>query len=131
MTKRYMFAEQEYNTLAEAQAAAAAKRDAFDNEYSVYARIKRLGGSEEAGWQVPVEDLTDSEISVLEDDDANFYAIHSPFDGETTIGLTVPQLKAKIVEYKKAYATLLTANKIVVYEEVDTDIDMTDYINSN
>lgn len=127
MAKTYVFAQTTYNTLADAQAAAVSKKDEFEKNPTQYARVKLLGGNETDGWQVPVEDLTDAEINALQPDDGNYYGVYSPFDGQMNVGLTSNEALTELARLKKLMGTLLGATKIVVQEEVETDIDMSEY----
>jgi hypothetical protein len=127
MAKTYVFAQTTYNTLADAQAAAASKKDEFERNPTQYARVKLLGGNETDGWQVPAEDLTDAEINALQSDDGNYYGVYSPFDGQMSVGLTSNETLTELARLKKLMGTLLGATKIVVQEEIETDIDMSDY----
>ena len=130
MTKKYIWGDGEYNSLAEANAAAQQRKDTLDTQPSQYCTVKLLGGNETDGWVVPVEDMTDAEVVALQDNDGNHYAIYSMFEGETQMGLTSNVIKTEVQRLKRGFGSIMAATKIYIEEEVDTDVDMSEYVTS-
>lgn len=128
MTKKYLYAQTFYDSLAEANAAAAAKKNALENEPTEYVTVKLLGGNADDGWVVPVEDLTDAEILAIQDGDGNHYGLYSRFEGDMQTGITSTQVNTEITRLKQKFAQLLNATKISVVEDIDPDIDMSSYV---
>lgn len=128
MAIEYIYANEIYSSLEEAQAAVITKRDRLDTHPTDYATVKRLGGTLETGWIIPTESLNDSEILALTVESEGTFGVHSPFDGESTHGLTAEQAIARVAELKRLMGQLLNATQITATETISTNVDMTGYV---
>jgi len=107
--KYYIYANNRYETLEEAESAVVSLKDILENKPSTYASIKRITGSHESGWKIPVEKLTDEEIKSSKD---GFYKATSPYQSENYDGLTADEMRQKVLEYRRIYANWINANVI-------------------
>lgn len=115
MSRTYIFANITYATLEEAQAAAATKIAELNSNPTGFATVKRLGGSEADGWEVPIEDLTDAEIIALTPDDGNYYGVYSIYEGDMQVGITSTAALEELERIKNVVHNL----KIIAKEEID------------
>lgn len=128
MAIQYIYANEIYSSLEDAQAAVITKRDELDTTPTNYCTVKRLGGSLEDGWIIPTESLTDTEILALTAEDTDTYGVVSPFNGQATHGLDAAATIARVAELKRAMGQLIGATQIVATETIETNVDMTGYV---
>ena len=123
----YFYSGQRYDTQSDVEAAVTALKTRLDNNPTDWVDVQLLSGSEESGWVLPVDYLTDAEINSVSDD--NYYSVSAKISGDSFVGLTGSQATAKVAELRTAYATHLLANTIVEsIETTPTNEDMSGYV---
>jgi hypothetical protein len=121
----YIYTGNEYNTLAEAEAAVTAFKNVLEKKPTAYCEVKELKGNNKDGWIAVTDKLTDSEILSL--DTTKRYYIYSQYNGQAFHGLTAKETIAKKNEYRNAYATHLGANTLIAMSP-PTNEDMSIYV---
>jgi hypothetical protein len=86
----------------------------LDNNPTDWVIVKRLSGSVDSGWLVPVDALTDSEINNL--DEGEFYSVSSVLGSDSDLGLTSSEATAKVAEHRDYYADYMQVNAIFKIE---------------
>tara|TARA_R110000765_G_scaffold352155_1_gene442059 strand:+ start:103 stop:483 length:381 start_codon:yes stop_codon:yes gene_type:complete len=125
MATKWYYNNTAYNTEAEVNQAVVDMKTRLDNNPSYWAIVKALTGSQEAGWLVPTESLTDAEINDL--DQSGHYSISSVFGGGTEIGLPASDIPAKVAEYRVDCAQALRVDSITSRYN-PTNEDMSGYM---
>lgn len=128
MAQKYVWNGNEYSSMSEVTSAANTKKNHMNTCPSDYVDVKVLGGSAEAGWTIPQETLTHSEILNVSADDGNFYSVASIEDGDTSVGLTASEMIEEVKRLTRQHGSRMQLDKVIIYEEVDTDTDMTGYV---
>ena len=123
----YFYSGQRYDTQSEVEAAVTALKTRLDNNPTDWVDVQLLSGSEESGWILPVDYLTDAEINAVSAD--NHYSVSAKVSGDSFVGLTGPETTAKVAELRTAYAVHLQANTIVQSTtQAPTNEDMSGYV---
>jgi len=126
MQEEYGYGGNVYATQAEVDQAVIDLKNELDNQPTVYCRIKRVTGSEEDGWTVPEELLTDQEILSATD---GFYSASSRYASENHMGLTASEMLSKVAEYKILHGQHKLANTVLYYRKTaPTNEDMSGYV---
>lgn len=126
MATKWYYNSVAYNTEAEANAAVTNIKSRLDNNPTDWVIVKQVTyNSEEEGWVVPSETLTDEEINNLSED--NNYNVNSIYSGTTYIGMTGADAILKISELRTEYARRINANTIMKYY-APTNEDMSIYV---
>ena len=135
MTVIYFYNGTEYATEAEAQAVVPSLKTRMENNPTDWMEAKELVGSNESGWTITDDQLTDAEI--LSPDSTKTYSCYSQYDGQNYIGLTHTELTAKVDYLRRKYGDYCNAVKIVKIDtdttpetitEIETTVDMSNYI---
>ena len=121
----YQYAYESYNTKAEVEAAVVALKARLDNNPTDWVEVSLLSGSEEDGWIIPVEHLTDEEINSL--DPSSYYSVSEIHGSNSFVGLTGTETTAKIAEFRRNYARFKMAN-IITETYNPTNEDMSGYV---
>ena len=119
MTIKYFYGLVLHATQTEAEAAKAAREIRLQNNPVDWINVKRITGSNDAGWTMHPTLLTDEEI--LNIDVNHNYCTYSPVLGENAMPLTAAQVTEKLAAYKQAYKNHNFYNDIV---EVEVNMDM-------
>jgi hypothetical protein len=136
MTVVYFYNGTEYATEAEAQAVVPTLKTQIENNPTDWMEAKELIGSNESGWTITDDQLTDAEI--LSPDSTKMYSCYSQYDGENYIGLTHTELTSKVDYLRRKYGDYCNAAKIVKIDtttnpetitEIETTVDMSNYTN--
>lgn len=119
MAIKYCYANNFYNTESEAQDAVVAMKLRLDNNPTDWMTVKEIVGSQEAGWQMNPNTLTDEQINNL--DDTKTYMASSPITGENCMPLTASEVEAKVTEFRTAYADWRCAGHISKFDDETTE----------
>lgn len=137
MTVVYFYNGAEYATESEAQSAASELRTRLQNNPTDWMEVKELEGSNESGWTITDDQLTDTEI--LSPDSTKTYSCYSQYDGENYIGLTHTEMASKVEYIRRKYGDYCNAAKIVRIDtttspetitEIQTTVDMSNYVST-
>lgn len=115
MAIKYSYAYNLYNTESEAQDAVVALKSRLDNNPTDWMVVKEIVGSQEAGWQMNPNTLTDEQITNL--DDAKVYMATSPITGENYMPLTASEVRAKVTDFRASYANWIRASHISKFDD--------------
>jgi hypothetical protein len=121
----YLYIGQQYETQSEVEAAVTAFKSRLDNNPTDWVDVQLLGGSEADGWVVPVEKLTDAEINSVSA--SSHYSVSSIVGGGSYVGLTGPEVTAKVAELRTEYANYKGAN-VITETYAPTNEDMSGYV---
>jgi len=126
MATKWYYNSVAYNTEAEANVAVTNIKARLDNNPTDWVIVKQVTyNSEEGGWVVPSETLTDEEINNLSED--NNYNVNSIYSGTTYTGITGANAILKITELRTEYARRINANTIMKHY-APTNEDMSIYV---
>ena len=135
MTIKYVYGFQEYDSEADAQAAAAALAVRMENNPTDWMVVKEISGSNESGWLVSPVELTDSEIENL--DATKMYLAYSIQGSNNDMPLTAAEVATKRIEYRAIYGQWKNANSMRKIDdstepptetEIDINTDMSGYV---
>jgi hypothetical protein len=112
----FFYLGQEYQTLAEAEARAQEIKTMLDQRPTDLIASKIITGSEENGWSIPTEQLTD--VDILNPVEENTYYVHDKHTGNTHLGLSSTELTQALMLAKARYAIRYKVNSIT---EVNID----------
>ena len=135
MATRYFYCGAIYLTEAEAQSAAVLQKARLQNNPTDWIVVKEISGSQESGWQINPNPLTDDQINNI--DVSKNYLIASVVEGENIMPATSSEVTAKVLSYRPIYADHIRANIILSDlgvtdlsdgEIIPTDVDMSDYM---
>ena len=118
MSIKYFYGLVLHTTRTEAESTKAAREIRLQNNPVDWVNVKRITGSNDAGWTMHPTLLTDEEI--LNIDVNGNYCTSSPCTGENAMPLTATQLTEKVSAYRQAYKDQNFYNDIV---EVEVGID--------
>lgn len=118
MSIKYFYGLVLHTTRTEAESTKAAREIRLQNNPVDWINVKRITGSNDAGWTMHPTLLTDEEI--LNIDVNGNYCTSSPCTGENAMPLTATQLTEKVSAYRQAYKDQNFYNDIV---EVEVGID--------
>lgn len=119
MSIKYFYGLVLHATRTEAESTKAAREIRLQNNPVDWINVKRITGSNDAGWTMHPTLLTDEEI--LNIDVNHNYCTYSPVLGENAMPLTAAQVTEKLATYKQAYKNQNFYNDIV---EVEVNMDM-------
>jgi hypothetical protein len=116
MATKYSYAQRLFDTKAEATANITTFKALLDSEPTRWMAAKEITGSEEDGWVMSSQTLTDAEL--LNPDTTKTYMCYSFENGTNVMPLTAAELATKRNEFRAAYAGVKKADIMI---EVDTD----------
>lgn len=111
---KYIYSFKGYNSLEEAESAAADMKNIFDNNPNKYSSVKQLVGSEESGWIIPTEVLSDEEI--LNASTTGRYLVSNYASGNTNLGADYTTLQEALASARTEFAHHFEVNKIYKIE---------------
>ena len=135
MATRYFYCGAIYSTEAEAQSAAVLQAARFENNPTDWIVVKEISGSQEGGWQIIPNSLTDDQIKNI--DPSKTYLLASVVEGENIMPATSSEVTAKVLSYRPIYAAHIRANIILSDlgstdlsdgAIIPTDVDMSGYM---
>lgn len=125
MSTKWIYANSEYSTQAEVDAAVVAQKARLDNNPTDWVIVKELTGNASDGWVVPSETLSDSEANSL--DTTKHYSVASVHDGDNDLGLNYTEATAKIAEHRTRYAQSRQLNTVYKVDP-PSNVDMSGYV---
>lgn len=107
---KYIYVSQSYDSLEAAESAAADMKGVLDNNPNRYCCVKQLVGSEESGWAIPSELLSDE--GILNASNTGRYLISNYASGHTNLGADYNALQEAILHARKEFARHFQVNEI-------------------
>jgi hypothetical protein len=125
---RYVYAQNDYQTIEEVNAAVTSLKNRLDNNPTDWCVVKLLSGNAVDGWVVPSIGLNDEMINNHISPDS-YYNVSSVNDGTTYTAITGTEAIQRVQEMRTKYATWVQANTIYSFDEqVPSNEDMSGYV---
>lgn len=125
MAVTWYYANGEYTSEADVNAAVVSFKSRLDNNPTDWVVVKEVTSDGNGGWTVPSETLTDAEINSMSSD--SYYNVNAVHSGTTYTGITGTEATTRVLELRTEYAGWIGANTITKHY-APTNIDMAGYV---